>query len=133
MALYDEIEKRCKLQGTSVAALERDLGFGKGSIGKLKNGNDVSSSRLSMIATTLGSTSSELLGEITPLPSRQYSPEVRKLADIAEKLPPESLRVLTDVALQLKRRSRPRLGTVVKTGGKIEKVQLRRHGYGVLH
>ena len=78
MALYDEIEKRCKLQGTSVAALERDLGFGKGSIGKLKNGNDVSSSRLSMIATTLGSTSSELLGEITPLPSRQYSPEKEK-------------------------------------------------------
>lgn len=122
MALYDEIEKRCKLQGTSVAALERELGFGKGSIGKLKNGNDVSSSRLSMIATTLGSTSSELLGELTPMPSRQqYSPELSELIKVAKQLSRSDIIMLTDMAKRLASRSIRRkraVGIKWKMGGR---------------
>ena len=122
MALYDEIEKRCKLQGTSVAALEREHGFGKGSIGKLKNGNDVSSSRLSMIATTLGSTSSELLGELTPMPSRQqYSPELSELIKVAKQLNRSDIIMLTDMAKRLASRSIRRkraVGIKWKMGGR---------------
>lgn len=122
MALYDEIEKRCKLQGTSVAALERELGFGKGSIGKLKNGNDVSSSRLSMIATTLGSTSSELLGELIPMPSRQqYSPELSELIKVAKQLSRSDIIMLTDMAKRLASRSIRRkraVGIKWKMGGR---------------
>lgn len=122
MALYDEIEKRCKLQGTSVAALERELGFGKGSIGKLKNGNDVSSSRLSMIATTLGSTSSELLGELTPMPSwQQYSPELSELIKVAKQLSRSDIIMLTDMAKRLASRSIRRkraVGIKWKMGGR---------------
>ena len=34
MGIYKNIQKRCKEVGTTVNALERDLGYGRGSISK---------------------------------------------------------------------------------------------------
>ena len=38
MTTYDIIAGLCKKQNLAVTALERELGFGRGSIGKLRNG-----------------------------------------------------------------------------------------------
>lgn len=50
METYNIISQLCSDKGIAVTALETQLGFGRGSIGKLKNGGDISSSRLKKIA-----------------------------------------------------------------------------------
>ena len=47
---YEKIVALCKAKGIAVTALERELGFGRGSIGKMKNGNKPSIDRLEKIA-----------------------------------------------------------------------------------
>ena len=47
---YEKIVALCKAKGIAVTALERELGFGRGSIGKIKNGNKPSVDRLEKIA-----------------------------------------------------------------------------------
>ena len=39
MATYDVISELCKNRNLAITALERELGFGRGSIGKLRTGN----------------------------------------------------------------------------------------------
>ena len=61
MTTYDRINELCKERGISITALEEELGFGRGSIGKLKKGTTMSSARLQKIADRLGTTSDYLL------------------------------------------------------------------------
>lgn len=50
MSVYNTIASLCETSGIAVTALEKELGFGRGSIGKLKNGGSMSSTRLQKIA-----------------------------------------------------------------------------------
>lgn len=50
MVTYNTICQLCDKEGIAVTVLEAKLGFGRGSIGKLKNGGDISASRLKKIA-----------------------------------------------------------------------------------
>ena len=40
MATYEIIKDLCDRKGIAVTVLEKELGFGRGSIGKLKNGGE---------------------------------------------------------------------------------------------
>jgi len=65
MTTYDRIAELCKGRGISITALETELGFGRGSIGKLKKGITMSSARLQKIADRLETTADYLLtGEV---------------------------------------------------------------------
>lgn len=50
MTAYEVIESLCIKKGIAVTALEKELGFGRGSIGKMKNGSDLSFKRMQKIA-----------------------------------------------------------------------------------
>lgn len=50
MSTYDKIAELCKERGISVTGLETELGFGRGSIGKMKKGGSTSIARLQKIA-----------------------------------------------------------------------------------
>lgn len=55
MSTYEIILKLCKQRGIAGTALEKELGFGRGSIGKLKNGK-TTAERLQKIADYFGVT-----------------------------------------------------------------------------
>lgn len=63
MSTYGIIKKLCDERGLAVTALERELGFGRGSIGKLRNGGSTSVKRLQDIAGYFGVTLEYLTGE----------------------------------------------------------------------
>jgi transcriptional regulator with XRE-family HTH domain len=48
--VYEQIERLCKQNGIAVTRLESDLGFGRGSIGKMKKGGNASAERIQKIA-----------------------------------------------------------------------------------
>ena len=54
MTTYSVIEALCENRGIAITALEKELGFGRGSIGKLKNGGSMSFKRLQMVANYFG-------------------------------------------------------------------------------
>lgn len=49
MTTYEVIQQLCKKNNIAITALEKELGFGRGSIGKMKNGS-TSANRLQKIA-----------------------------------------------------------------------------------
>ena len=53
MGVYDRIKSLCEQNGTTVTALEKALGFGRGSIGKLKDNRKPSYERVQKIAHAL--------------------------------------------------------------------------------
>lgn len=59
--MYERIRELCKLNGTTITALERDLGFAKGSICKMEN-HKPSSDRLKKIADRFNVTIEYILG-----------------------------------------------------------------------
>ena len=60
MSTYENIKKLCKQHSIAVTALEKELGFGRGSIGKLRNGQ-TSAERLQKIADYFNVTTDFLL------------------------------------------------------------------------
>jgi len=64
MTTFDRINELCKERGISITALETELGFGRGSIGKLKKGTTMSSARLQKIADRLETTTDYLLNGV---------------------------------------------------------------------
>lgn len=54
MEIYDRIKALCDGRGIAVTTLETALGFGRGSIGKLKQGRTTSPERLQKIADFFG-------------------------------------------------------------------------------
>ena len=54
MNTYDVIKALCDEKGIAVTALEKELGFGRGSIGKIKNGGSMSVNRLQKVADYFG-------------------------------------------------------------------------------
>ena len=53
MSTYERIKELCDKKGIAQTALEKELGFGRGSIGKLRNGN-TTAERLQKIADYFG-------------------------------------------------------------------------------
>ena len=50
MGLYEKIQELCDDHGIAITALEKELGWGRGSIGKLKKGGSTSTDRLQALA-----------------------------------------------------------------------------------
>ena len=87
MATYDVISELCKNRNLAITALERELGFGRGSIGKLRTGN-TTLERLQKIADYFGVTVNYLTtGQENVLP-KETSSELKKKdkKDIAKDL-----------------------------------------------
>lgn len=78
---YDRIRELAKDKGITVAAIERDLGFAKGSISKIDK-NIPSSDRLSRMASYLDTTSEYILnGSSKEEPTYYYSTKTDESAD----------------------------------------------------
>lgn len=120
MTTYDRINALCKERGISITALEEELGFGRGSIGKLKKGTTMSSSRLQKIADRLGTTSDYLLNGTVQTSAhitgyyedtRAYelakkifeNQRLRMLFDAAEDVDPEDLELVINMVKRFKR------------------------------
>jgi transcriptional regulator with XRE-family HTH domain len=54
MDCYDRIKELCDKNGIAVTALETQLGFGRGSIGKMRTAKSVSADRVKKIADYFG-------------------------------------------------------------------------------
>lgn len=54
MITYEVISKLCNDRNITIAALEKELSFSNGSIGKLKNGGSMSFKRLQIVANYFG-------------------------------------------------------------------------------
>lgn len=120
MTTYDRINELCKERGISITALEEELGFGRGSIGKLKKGTTMSSARLQKIADRLGTTSDYLLNGTVQTSEhiaayyedqRAYelakkifeNQRLRMLFDAAEDVDPEDLELVINMVKRFKR------------------------------
>ena len=120
MTTYDRINELCKERGISITALEEELGFGRGSIGKLKKGTTMSSARLQKIADRLGTTSDYLLNGTVQTSehlsayyedTRAYelakkifeNHKLRMLFDAAEDVDPEDLELVINMVKRFKR------------------------------
>lgn len=87
MSTYETIKTLCKERGIAVTALEKELGFGRGSIGKLRN-SQTSAERLQKIADYFNVTVDYLvngpdLSSLTPKDNRDIA---KDLDSIMEKL-----------------------------------------------
>ena len=87
MTTYDVISELCKNRNLAITALERELGFGRGSIGKLRTGN-TTLERLQKIADYFGVTVNYLTtGQEDSLPKEKSSElTARDNRDIAKDL-----------------------------------------------
>lgn len=66
MSVYDKIKKLCDENHIAVTALEKELGFGRGSIGKMRYGTRPNAERLKKIADYFGIPLEELMEEEPP-------------------------------------------------------------------
>ena len=80
MSAYNTILYLCEKSGIAVTALEKELGFGRGSIGKLKNGGSMSSSRLQKIADYFGVSLDYLMNGVEPSSGYYLNDETAKMA-----------------------------------------------------
>ena len=80
--LYDKIRELCQQRGIAITALEKELGFGRGSIGKLQKGSNTNSERIAKIANYFGVTTDYLMG-VEPSHSYYLDPETARIAQEA--------------------------------------------------
>lgn len=67
MSTYEIIKKLCDERGIALTALEKELEFGRGSLGKLKSGGTSSAKRLQKVADYFGVSINYLVtGDNTP-------------------------------------------------------------------
>lgn len=115
MNTFDVIKTLCKNQGMSVSSLERDLGYGNGSLAKAKV---IPSDRIYEIAKYFSVSMEYLMGE-EPSPKEHYyydektrdmaqalleNKELRVLFDAARDSSPEDLQTVHSMLLALKRK-----------------------------
>ena len=94
--LYEKIRKLCKEKGVTVTEVERDLGFGRGSLSKI-NKHKPSNEKIKALADYFGISQDELTGVQTDaLETYYYDAETMKLAQALHKN--KELRVLFDAA-----------------------------------
>lgn len=75
MSTYETIKMLCKERGIAVTALEKELGFGRGSIGKLRN-SQTSAERLQKIADYFNVTVDYLVNSATEVELSTLDPRV---------------------------------------------------------
>lgn len=111
---YEIIKELCRKSGTTITALEKDLGFGRGSLSKLKNGGQASGDRLKKVADYFGVSVAYLMDEQRP-ESYYLDPETAKIAqelydsrdlrmlfDAARGVAPENLRLAAEMLRRFK-------------------------------
>lgn len=86
MTTYDTIIKLCDREGIAVTALESMLGFGRGFIGKLKTGGDITATRLNMIAQHFGVTVDYLINGDEKEVENEKSDIAIDLSDVLKQL-----------------------------------------------
>lgn len=101
MSTYDRIADLCKKKGISVTGLETELGFGRGSLGKMKKGGSTSIARLQKIADYFNVGLNDLIDSpelVQPIAQREYyyDADTMKLAETLHNN--KELRVLFDAA-----------------------------------
>lgn len=113
---YERIKNLCDGHGVPVTVLEKELGFSRGSIGKMRSAKTASVERLEMIAKYFGvSTEYLMTGEapegyyINPETAQAAqeifdNKELRLLFEAARDAQPEDLRAVHDMLLALKRK-----------------------------
>lgn len=116
MDLYERIKKLCDNKGVVPTVVERELGFGRGYIGKLRNMKP-SAERLNRLAEYFGVSYAYLAGvEESEQPAGYYldtetaelaqelfnNSDVRVLFDAARGSRPENLRIAADLLRRLK-------------------------------
>lgn len=84
MSTYETIKELCQDKGIAITALEKELGFGRGSIGKLRNSN-TSAERLQKIADYFNVTVDYLVNKNDPV-KNQSAISPRDERDIAKDL-----------------------------------------------
>lgn len=94
--LYEKIRKLCKEKGVTVTEVERELGFGRGSLSKIDK-HKPSNEKIKALADYFGISQDELTGVQTDAPLvYYYDAETMKLAEALHKN--KELRVLFDAA-----------------------------------
>lgn len=78
---YEKIERLCKEHGIAITKLESELGFGRGSIGKLKKGGSCSADRLAKIADYFHVPLEELRVATVTLDKERYEKMINKVRD----------------------------------------------------
>lgn len=109
MNTYERIKGLCERHGIGVTVLEAELGFSRGSIGKMKNGGTTSTRRLRKIAEYFGVSLDYLESGGTEAPQDASTisldvllkPGVRELLIEAEKADPDDLRAVTETLRRL--------------------------------
>ena len=82
MSTYEKVLELCKINGIAQTALEKELGFGRGSIGKLRKGN-TSADRLQKIADYIHVSISYLTSDQeNGQPEYYIDPETAELAQM---------------------------------------------------
>ena len=103
MTTYEAIERLCMERGIAITALEKELGFGRGSIGKLKKGGSTSGERMLAIAEYFGVPVGTLMGSVDHVADDTYYLRPETVAAAQEIFDNPGLRILFDAA----RDSRP--------------------------
>lgn len=115
--LYERIKELCKRNGTTISALEKELGFGRGSLSKIDK-HRPSNEKLQKIAEYFGATVDQLTGVQTDeQPDGYYinedtariaqqifeDPYLRILFDAAGDSRPEDIQMAADLLKRLKK------------------------------
>lgn len=94
--LYEKIRKLCKEKGVTVTEVERELGFGRGSLSKIDK-HKPSNEKIKALADYFGISQDELTGVQTYAPQTYYyDADTMILADTLHKN--KELRILFDAA-----------------------------------
>lgn len=119
METYDVIKRLCEENGIAMTALEQKLGFGRGSIGKLKTSSrSMTSERLQKVADFFGVSPEYLMTgeqpesyyvnlETADMAQELYdNKDLRLLFDASRNATPEQLRLIRDLVLQMTKGNR---------------------------
>ena len=118
MKAYEVIKSLCDSRGIPVTVLETQLGFSRGSIGKMKNAHDAKSDRIKIIADYFGVSPEYILtGEIQDETGRYFfdaetaavaqelhdRPELKAMFNQLRKASPDSIRLAAEVIEKIAR------------------------------
>lgn len=119
MNTYEVIKRLCEDRGTTITNLEAELGFSRGSLGKLKKGILMQSDRAAKVADYFGVSVDFLLTgeahdgyyvnpETAEVAQKIFeNKELRLLFDAAQNASPEDLLTVHQMLLALKRKEHP--------------------------
>lgn len=99
MSIYEKIKSLCEMNGTTITALESELGFGRGSLSKLKEHDNIQIDRLRKVADHFGVSAANIIDPNYIISYKQY--DIKQFEN-----------VLSEYSNLLKRKRVPVLGKV---------------------